>query len=122
MCMHSSLEATGSTGWHCRGNGRTRDRQFLSGILLSKGKGKIPPRGKEKGGEGSLVCVLKEEEWRKVFRGMERLVERASEAENLNREPDLDQPTWASATQDFQTHHSTSSHEALPLTVAPKGF
>lgn len=45
--------------------------------------------------------MLKEEEWRRVFRGIERLVERASEGENLNREPDLDQPTWASATQDF---------------------
>lgn len=48
-----------------------------------------------------MEYVLKEEEWRKVFRGIERLVEWVSECENLNREADLDQPTWASATQGF---------------------
>lgn len=48
-----------------------------------------------------MVCVLKEEEWRNVFREIERLVEWASKGEDVNREPDLDQPTWALATQDF---------------------
>lgn len=73
VLTHSSLKALGhhkALLWP-GDPGKTRDWPFISGILLAKGKGKIPPEARRVE-EMDARRVLKEEEQRQVFWEVER--------------------------------------------------